>query len=388
MSSGKRNETSSSQPHAGDPDPPDRGSKKSKIAWTASAGSAESAMEVEEDSTAIGDACSQPLDVVEVVPETPVEDQGDMHHAITDWPAEGAIPEAPYAEQAAVPNVASPTEPVKARSYLDMVEICPSCPKPTDHEVSNMEDPIIGNDRHNDPQEVAAENAKIARVPTKGKPYGPWMIATRRERRQEGRPSGNGRHAEASAHKAQSTHAQTAAGRTGSRFAALGEDAEPGEHDGVAKSPDHLGGNHEATAVAGPLRSEKQPAGLGGKPRRANVIVNEKQIQNEPRMSQSANATEKAPTQGRRQTGSCSRRAAEEDEHVVIRGAQGGKVISSTTVQNGEKAMATAPAASHPPTEHHGDPPEDLDDEGDVIMDITTPQKGLAEGGGASGPST
>nr|GMD76299.1 ATG8-interacting protein 2-like [Ipomoea batatas] len=80
-------------------------------------------------------------------------------------------------------------------------------------------------------------------------------------------------------------------------------------------------------------------------------------------MSHSANATEKEPTQGRRQTGSCSRRAAEEDEHVVIRGVQGGKVISSTTVQNGEKAMATAPAASLPLTEHHGDPPEDLDDE-------------------------
>nr|GMD52524.1 ribonuclease H [Ipomoea batatas] len=114
---------------------------------------------------------------------------------------------------------------------------------------------------------------------------------------------------------------------------------------------------------------------MGGKARRANVIANENQIENEPTRPHSGTVTGKEPTQGRRHTGSSSRRAAEEDEHVVIRGAQGGKVISSTTVPNGETNMGEIPEANHPVDEHHGDPPGAIDAEGDVIMDITMQQK-------------
>ncbi|XP_019166877.1 PREDICTED: uncharacterized protein LOC109162645 [Ipomoea nil] len=71
-----------------------------------------------------------------------------------------------------------------------------------------------------------------------------------------------------------------------------------------------------------------------------------------------------------RHTGGGSRKAAEEDEHVVVRGTQGGLVIRSSRVYVGDTGGIAPSPVWHHPTEHHGDPPEQFDDEGDVVMDL------------------
>ncbi|XP_019182142.1 PREDICTED: uncharacterized protein LOC109177287 [Ipomoea nil] len=63
------------------------------------------------------------------------------------------------------------------------------------------------------------------------------------------------------------------------------------------------------------------------------------------------------------------RRAAEENEHVVVRGEQGGLVISSRVfIPN---TAGDLPSSVWQATkEHHSDPPGRFDDEGDVVMDL------------------
>nr|GMD80970.1 uncharacterized protein LOC109156749 [Ipomoea batatas] len=81
-----------------------------------------------------------------------------------------------------------------------------------------------------------------------------------------------------------------------------------------------------------------------------------------------------------------SRRAAEEDEHIVNRGEQGGNVVYTTTVLNSERAGENLPGDTGSSQEHHGDPPADFDQEGDVVIEIEGEQEqGPAEG--ASSPS-
>nr|GMD70328.1 uncharacterized protein LOC109156749 [Ipomoea batatas] len=108
---------------------------------------------------------------------------------------------------------------------------------------------------------------------------------------------------------------------TGSRFALLGNDDE------------QEGNEQQAETVAlGGHQNRAQPTGLGGRSRRSNVIASEKQIQNEVHTPRAVPTNERNLSTGRRSSGACSRRAAEEDEHVVIRGEQGGKVTSTTVV--------------------------------------------------------
>lgn len=117
------------------------------------------------------------------------------------------------------------------------------------------------------------------------------------------------------------------------------------------------------------------------------MVVNEKQIQNERDSPRFELEKRKEPSQGRRNTWSNSRRAAEEDKHVINRGAQGGKVIRSTVIQNGDSIAADVPMNTRPPTEHHEDPPGGVDHEGDVIMDDDSPQTTLAMDGGVASPA-
>ncbi|XP_031131957.1 uncharacterized protein LOC116033348 [Ipomoea triloba] len=85
--------------------------------------------------------------------------------------------------------------------------------------------------------------------------------------------------------------------------------------------------------------------------------------------------------------GSCSRRAAEEDEHVVVWGEQGGNMIESTRVCTGERLHADMSTSACPPPEHHGDPPDGFDFEGDVVMDIEDNHEATAEkADGSSAP--
>nr|GLL37713.1 titin homolog isoform X2 [Ipomoea trifida] len=70
-------------------------------------------------------------------------------------------------------------------------------------------------------------------------------------------------------------------------------------------------------------------------------------------------------------SGSGSRRAAEEDEHVVVRDENGGSESSP---------IASTDATS----EHHADPLDALDVEGDVVMEIEDPNVDVQMEGGAA----
>nr|GMC97870.1 uncharacterized protein LOC109156749 [Ipomoea batatas] len=73
-------------------------------------------------------------------------------------------------------------------------------------------------------------------------------------------------------------------------------------------------------------------------------------------------------------SGSGSRRAAEEDEHVVVRGENGGQVVNSTRVNNGDSPVMAPVVSTELSQEHHTDPPDALDVEGDVVMEIEDPK--------------
>nr|GLL29927.1 uncharacterized protein LOC109169411 [Ipomoea trifida] len=104
--------------------------------------------------------------------------------------------------------------------------------------------------------------------------------------------------------------------------------------------------------------------------RRANVIVNERQIENDRAMARAETSTETEQVASRQSRGSGSRRAAEEDEHVVIRGEMGGQVIHSTRVVNVDVPTVSNEESADHSREHHTDPPDDFDVEGDVVMEI------------------
>nr|GLL19578.1 uncharacterized protein LOC109158503 [Ipomoea trifida] len=299
-------------------------------------------------------------DQVEVVPETPlVVGNGQPPERISGDPV--------------IPSGGAP-----ARSYLD-TESCPTRPKEAETEVP---DPIPDGEvsvRRNDQNRSGEKHdgSTGGRPFVMGAhPYGPWMIATRRERRQQGRPLGQGRPAEGVAQRPTSGRQMENNIGNGSRFALLDNDEGIDCHDNSGDK-DTTGSQH----------TEARPAGLGGKQKRANVIVNEKQIQNEVQSSRSASETEKEASRGRRSAGGSSRRAAEEDEHVVIRGTQGGQITTTEVVQSGNNVAADAPAAPQTSPEHHGDPPEDFDAEGDVIMEVEVHQQAVVDDGGCASPS-
>nr|GMD77914.1 uncharacterized protein LOC109158503 [Ipomoea batatas] len=256
-----------------------------------------------------------------------------------------------------------------ARSYLDTVvgngtEHCPSCPKGGELGESDRTNAVEEPDQNQDATHTVTNvgGEAVARPSTKGAhPYGSWMIATRRERRQQG--GQGGRPNEGAMQRATNGKGKEGATGTGSRFALL-ENAE----DNEGPEP-----QVETDATGNPT-TDSRAKGLGGKSKRANVIVNEKQIQNEARSPRVEPETSKESTQGRRVTGSSSRHAAEEDEHVVSRGVQGGKVIRSTVVHTGDSNGADVPEAIPSDYEHHEDPPSGFDHEGDVIMDDDSPQ--------------
>lgn len=55
---------------------------------------------------------------------------------------------------------------------------------------------------------------------------------------------------------------------------------------------------------------------------------------------------------------------------MVVRGVNGGSSIESTRVCAGESSGPAQSGGICPSPEHHRDPPEGLDHEGDVVMDI------------------
>nr|GMC51518.1 uncharacterized protein LOC109158503 [Ipomoea batatas] len=370
--------TLSSQRSSEDLDLLERSTKKSKHI---ARGPADSAMEIVEETPQSSGVGNEDMESEEVVAETPVGDQGaiGLNGSASD-PAE-AIPatsdlgkdghtSVPIAdEEPAIPHGGVP-----ARSYLDtVVGTGTEANARVNEEAAADRDRSRGHSGEND------GSAEERRVPLAGnRPYGSWMIVTRKERRQQGRPAGQ-------THPGETTVQGSAGGRqkeiptgTGSRFALLGNDDEQEGYEQQAE-----------TVALGGHQNRAQPTGLGGRSRRSNVIASEKQIQNEVHTPRAVPTNERNLSTGRRSSGACSRRAAEEDEHVVIRGEQGGKVTSTTVVHPDDaegSGVNDVPAMNQPTSEHHADPPGAIDEEGDVIMEVDNLQKDVGDDGGDARP--
>nr|GMC66711.1 uncharacterized protein LOC109156749 [Ipomoea batatas] len=341
------------------------------------------------------------MDSETVVAETPLEDQQALNNAGSVSAQAEAVSETPPAvglDQIPDANASVPTVPVGApvRSYLDTVvgrgtgtapfllaesgeageEESDDDLESSDNDETEAADPtkdVEPDETHQANGRAVATGSGVAAGRTMSpsvRPYGPWMIATRRERRQQERPAGQGRPTAGHVPREQTgRHPENNLGN-GSRFALLRNEEETEGQD-----------NQTDKDTSGDPQVETRTTGLGGKSRRANVIANEKQIQNDVRAPHCELVTGKEPTQGRRATGSSSRRAAEEDEHVVSRGVQGGKVVSTTVVHNGDDVASDVPVVNQTESEHHGDPPGAFDEEGDVIMDMESQQQAVADDG-------
>nr|GMD32784.1 uncharacterized protein LOC109158503 [Ipomoea batatas] len=187
----------------------------------------------------------------------------------------------------------------------------------------------------------------------------------RKERRQGGHPEGQGRQSATGGHINRTAVNSGALPAGGSSFAPLEDDIIPDNYAGEGAHGGSGAGTEEQSTSPTPL-----PADLGGQPRRANVIVSEKQIVGTTSDKEPAPVATRNTTQVGTSTSSRTRRAAEEDEHIVVRGEQGGKVISLTRVsaERTPREIPVDPLTLIP--EHHDDPPARHDDEGDVVMDI------------------
>nr|GMD05898.1 protein HESO1-like [Ipomoea batatas] len=204
-------------------------------------------------------------------------------------------------------------------------------------------------------------------IPPRTGSYGSWMLVTRTDRRQQGRqvdPRANG---VTNGRKVQNATAKENAGGSGSRFDPLETEDSLEAMNDAGELGDAVGTTEGNTAAAAMPQATQNP-NLEGRQRRSNVIANERQITNEP------NPGRRVPVAAGAASGQVSNRtgshwAAEEDEHVVIRGEDGGNVIRTTRVSTTEGAAALPAAAASESLEHHTDPPVGMDAEGDVVME-------------------
>ncbi|XP_019160671.1 PREDICTED: uncharacterized protein LOC109157220 [Ipomoea nil] len=102
--------------------------------------------------------------------------------------------------------------------------------------------------------------------------------------------------------------------------------------------------------------------------RRPNVIANEKQVTNQPGAKQPTTAAVESRQESRGALRVGARRAAEEDEHVVVRGEQGGAIIQTERIYSEQMISASPMQALEDVGEHHNDKPYHLDDDGDEMM--------------------
>nr|GMD02497.1 uncharacterized protein LOC109193892 [Ipomoea batatas] len=248
---------------------------------------------------------------VEFVAETPLEDAPDMAMQVED---------------------ATPIGNAPPRSYLESVVSSGSGAAPflltLDDAVDETSAGVAGVEQdaampHHGNQ--SAGNTIATAAARRSTPYGSWMIVTRNERRQSGRPSGTGKQTETGGRASNSGGANRA---SGSRYAPL-EEEEVTENPQTPEQP-------ARRADKQPAVSDSDAARHRNRSRRANVVVNEKQIENDRSTHQpsATTVTEQAPQ--RRMTGLGPRRAAEEDEHVVIRGEQGDRSFIQPESQMGK----------------------------------------------------
>nr|GMD60285.1 uncharacterized protein LOC109175135 [Ipomoea batatas] len=337
-----------------------------------------SAMEIVDESQAAADTENQAMGSGIMLTDPPPATQNPLDRAVPEPVTMDVVPETPSAmagvdmpEMRSTPSLVAQGNPAP-RSYLATVVGNGAGTAP--FMIASTEDVAIDGETSGQNSTPGPLIAPGIDRPTNGgglmggRPYGSWMIATRRERRQQGRPT-------TVAPVTTQNLAKPATRGTGSRFSLLESEAQSGDGDAVVEGMDSGAVNCAAATVNERPHSETRGSGSGGRSRRANVIVSEKQIANEPPRSSSGPTREVEPTQGRRVIGSVSRRAAEEDEHVVNRGAQGGRVINTMTVHNEDTASGEAAAVALPTTEHSGDPPDGRDEEGDVIMELGSQQE-------------
>nr|GMD97102.1 uncharacterized protein LOC109192712 [Ipomoea batatas] len=359
----KRSETEPSetlsQRSSEDEDLLQRSTKKSKDGVVSGNGMA---LESESGSQSSMDSDVDPVGLPETVAETPVQDlpMGDA----SSGPQSDAAGVAGRESRADHPTVAAGnTQP---RSYRDSVESCPT--------VSTDEGAAATGDRAaSDPTGPTVHNpvTNARRVSASGlAPYGSWMLVTRTDRRQQGRPSDQRRGGAMEGQRANAAASKERAGTTGSRFNPLEtvEDQEATNGAVGAHALDAAAGMTGGNAANDGLPRSAPQSRLEGRQRRSNVIANEKQIENEP-ISGRRTQTEvgESSRQGQHRRG--SRRAAEEDEHIVNRGENGGNDIRTTIVST-QELVADVPAAENTESlEHHGDPPDGMDAEGDVVME-------------------
>ncbi|XP_019198959.1 PREDICTED: uncharacterized protein LOC109192712 [Ipomoea nil] len=205
-------------------------------------------------------------------------------------------------------------------------------------------------------------------------PFGAWILAPKRGGRTNARQSN--RHQRSEGNRRNTGVNRKSAGAQSSRFAPLREENVEEEVD----MGDEAGGEQDITAGGAQAnasvsqaepRHNSMPATEGGRQRRPNVIASEKRVANEPMAAQNlTNNVEVTKSKGRRELSEGSRRAAEENEHLVVRGEKGGLVISATHVISDNTAEDIPSPVWQSTKEHPNDPPRHLDDEGDVVMDI------------------
>nr|GMD89107.1 uncharacterized protein LOC109158503 [Ipomoea batatas] len=304
---------------------------------------------------------------VAVVEETPLSD-----HPASAMQIEGEGTPMTVTDNGSSSGTAAqtPTGVALPRSYLDSVVVRAEDGVEDMGDGEGLADPMAANPHNANPGVRSALADSVNRRP---KPYGSWMIVTRKDRRQAGRPPGPGHQGDT---RGRTTFAGGANQASGSRYAPLDAEVDAGDHQ-AAEQPGR--------------RADKQPAVSGSvaarqstRSRRPNVIANEQQITND-RPNGRTSPTDTAQMPRRQVTGSGPRRAAEEDEHVVIRGEQGGQVINSTRVVNGDAPDPTTAVLTDTTPEHHTDPPDDFDVEGDVVMEIENQdEENHAEGGAAT----
>nr|GMD60351.1 uncharacterized protein LOC109181278 [Ipomoea batatas] len=177
----------------------------------------------------------------------------------------------------------------------------------------------------NQPAVHSTGGASLSRV----RPYGSWMLVTRKERGQPGRNLGSGQQRMAAGQTTVAGRNQGGATGRGSRFMPLESEL---EHD-------------------------TQPGETSKELRLMRMI---------PRVVITA---------------------AEEDEHVVNRGEDGGNIINTTIVVTQDHEDHGLDAAVDHSQEHHTNPPVGFDGEGDIVMEDDMPQDpGLPEE--ATAPAT
>nr|GMD67062.1 LOB domain-containing protein 15 [Ipomoea batatas] len=118
--------------------------------------------------------------------------------------------------------------------------------------------------------------------------------------------------------------------------------------------------------------------------RRANVVVNENQVAYYTSEGRTLPPIENEQAPRKKSAGSGSKRAGEEDKHVVIRGKKRDQVISASRVFNGDSTGETLDAADISPSEHHDDHPDAFYEEGDVVMDVENQHRVIPLEGGAA----